>query len=110
MDHQPLRRKYGSARHPILAARCALIRQHTMPEDIHPGIGQTLLLKRYVWRQLKAGLALPSGRCALFGIAPSRSTVDAGIGHSWSAVLESVSDLPRSWPRLLVLSIVGINA
>src|SRR5271166_6189387 len=26
MDHQPLRRRYGSARHPIPAARCALIR------------------------------------------------------------------------------------
>src|ERR1700738_2735503 len=60
-----------------------------------PRIGQTLLLIRYVWWQLKAGLALPSRGCALFGIAPSRSTVDAGIGHSSSAVLESVSDLQR---------------
>src|SRR6266446_5031801 len=26
MDHQPLRRKYGSAHHPILVAKCALSR------------------------------------------------------------------------------------
>src|ERR1700757_3408588 len=26
MDHQPLRRKYGSAHHPILGAKCALTR------------------------------------------------------------------------------------
>jgi len=64
-------------------------------EDVRLGIGQTLLFKRCVWGQLKAGLALPSRGCALFGIAPSRSTVDAGIGHSSSAVLESVSDLQR---------------
>ena len=37
---------------------------------------------------------------ALFGIAPSRSTVDARIGLYLSAVLENVSDLPRSWPKL----------
>ena len=37
---------------------------------------------------------------ALFGIAPSRSTVDAGIAHSSSTTLERVSDLPRSWQTL----------
>ena len=31
---------------------------HTMAENRRPGMGQTLLLKRYFWRQLKAALAL----------------------------------------------------
>src|SRR5208282_3209590 len=57
-------------------------------------------LKRYIWWQLKAGLAVPSRECALYDIASSRSTVDAGTDHFSYAVLESVSDLSRSWPRL----------
>src|SRR5271166_1466461 len=48
----------------------------------------------------KAGLVLPSRGCAVFGTAPSRSTMDARIAHSSSTTLERVSDLPRSWPTL----------
>jgi hypothetical protein len=39
-----------------------------MPDDVRPGIGQALLLERYVWWQPKAGLAFPSRGCALFAI------------------------------------------
>ena len=62
MDHQPLRRKYGSIHHPILEAKCALTRPADDVETRSPGIGKTLLLERYVWWQLKAGLAFHFGR------------------------------------------------
>jgi hypothetical protein len=35
---------------------------HTMAEDVRPGMGQTSSLERYVWWQLKAGLALGNVR------------------------------------------------
>ena len=53
---------------------------HTMAEDIRPGMGQTLLLKRYFWWQLKAGLALGNVRRHLGPLNPRRTRLVARNG------------------------------
>ena len=88
----------SSGRHSIPAARCALIRPahdagKRTPRHRTDAASHKIRLAATESRSCSSR----QGMRALFGIAPSRSTVDAGIGHTSSTVVQSHKIIVRRW-------------
>src|SRR6266853_6720048 len=83
-----------------------------MSKHIRPGIGKTLLLERYVWWQLKAGLAFHFGRSIKRIITMCgryrRTTQEEELARLYHIPIPKQTDLPISYniaPSQKVLTI-----
>src|ERR1700736_897891 len=68
-----------------------------MSKHIRPGIGKTLLLERYVWWQLKAGLAFHFGRSINMCGRYRRTTQEEELARLYHIPIPKQTDLPISY-------------
>ena len=81
-----------------------------MSKHIRPGIEKTLLLERYVWWQLKAGLAFQFGRSIkrIITYVCRRTTREEELARLYHIPIPKQTDLPISYniaPSQKVLTI-----